>query len=428
MVVQFLFSLSSGNCERFARNRNNLRAQRETTMINLRLQEARQLAVMGQLLSAPNPESVLEVVRWLGSVQVDPTNVVARTEHLVLWSRLGKLYRREDLDRLLWKDRTLFEYRAHIVPTSDYAIYKHVMRKYPDVSRGERTRHRYIKQWLKSNAKLRYRILLQLRRKGPLSSRDMEGQAAVAWRTGGWNDQKRKQVGRMLDVLGARGEIAIVGRDKQELVWDLAERWFPSDLPRVSQKDVDRINLERQIRTRGIAKTSQFTFGFAGRPPGWEKILQEFVQEGTAIPVKVEGLSGLWYAHKEILGRRFQPRTTLLSPFDRLISNRERTQELFAFNYRLEIYVPPAKRRFGYYVLPILHGDRLIGRIDPTFDKSSGELRIRAVYAEEHGEPEAGADVARAIRELGTWLGASRVSVASIPKVWERAFAANPVT
>ena len=355
-------------------------------------------------------------------MQMDPTNVVARTEHLVLWSRMGQHYRREELDRLLWKDRSLFEYHAHIVPTSDYPIYSEVMRRYPDVSRGERTRHRYIKGWLKSNAKLRQQILTQLRRKGPMCSRDLEGKAAVAWQTGGWNDRKQKQVGQMLEVLWRRGEIAVTGREGQERVWDLAERWLPTHKSGLSPKDLARTILEKQLRSRGIAKVSQFGFGFDGRPPGWESCLQDIIREGIAIPVRVEGLKGLWYAHKEILAREFRPRTTLLSPFDRLISNRQRTQELFDFNYRLEIYVSPTKRKFGYYVLPILHGDRLIGRIDPLFNRSSGEFLVKAVYAEEQAEPQAGASAAHAIRELAAWIGATRLSVGTVPKVWQQAF------
>lgn len=377
---------------------------------------------MGQLLSDPKPESILDVVRWLGSLQMDPTNVVARTEHLVLWSRIGQRYRREELDRLLWKERSLFEYHAHIVPISDYAMYREVMRSYPDVSRGERTRHRYIRGWLKSNAKLRQQILTQLRSKGALCSRDLEGKAAVAWRTGGWNDRKQKQVGQMLEILWRRGEIAVVGREGQERVWDLAERWLPTDESNLSPKDLARMLVERQLRARGVAKSSQFGFGFDGRPPGWESVLQDLISEGTAIPVNVEGLKGLWYVHKEILRRRFRPRTTLLSPFDRLISNRERTQALFDFDYRLEIYVTPTKRRFGYYVLPILHGDRLTGRIDLLFDRSSGELRVKAVYAEKHADHQTGAPVARATKELASWLGATRLSVGTVPKVWRPAF------
>jgi uncharacterized protein len=358
-------------------------------------------------------------------LQMDPTNVVARTEHLVLWSRIGQHYRREELERLLWKERSLFEYHAHIVPTSDYAIYKGMMRKYPDVSRGERTRHRYIQQWLKSNAKLRQQILSQLRRKGPLCSRDMEGKAAVAWRTGGWNDRKQKQVGQMLEILWRRGEIAVVGREGRERVWDLAERWLPADKSHLSSKDVARITVDRQLRSRGIAKPSQFAYSLIGKPPEWEIVLKDIIREAIAIPVKVEGLKGPWYAHKEILERQFEPRTTLLSPFDRLISNRQRTQELFDFDYHLEIYVPPAKRRFGYYVLPILHGDRLIGRLDPLFDRDSGELHVNAVYAEKRAEPQTGLPVTRAIQELAAWLGATRLSVGTVPKVWQHAFTAT---
>ena len=138
-----------------------------------------------------------------------------------------------------------------------------------------------------------------------------------------------------------------------------------------------------------------------------------------AIPTRVGDLKGPWYVHADVLDRPFRPRTTLLSPFDDLISDRDHTEQLFDFRFRLEIYVPKAKREFGYFVLPILHGDRLIGRIDPKFDRATGVLNVNAVYAEERAPADAGPAVRRAIQELGAWRGATDIRFTrKVPSVW----------
>jgi uncharacterized protein YcaQ len=154
----------------------------------------------------------------MGGLQIDPTNAVARAEQLVLWSRLGP-YDLAELERLRWDDRQLFEYRAYIVPTSEFAVHRESMRRYP---RGDYARGRYIREWVKANAGFRRYILRELRRRGPLPSRGLEDRAEVPWRTGGWNDGKN--LGRMLDILWFSGAIAVVGRDGNERLWDLAER------------------------------------------------------------------------------------------------------------------------------------------------------------------------------------------------------------
>jgi len=134
----------------------------------------------------------------------------------------------------------------------------------------------------------------------------------------------------------------------------------------------------------------------------------------------VNGLAGEWFVYKPALERRpFRPRTALLSPFDQLVSNRERTEELFGFRFKLEIYVPPAKREFGYYVMPVLHGERLIGRIDPVFDRKSRTLTVKAVYAERDAPPGAAAGVARAIRDLARWVGARRIDISPSRSPWQ---------
>jgi hypothetical protein len=379
------------------------------TTVNL--ERARQIAVAAQLLSASRRKGIVETVEHLGSVQMDPTNAVARTELLLLWSRLGN-YDTAELTRLL-AARELFEYWAYIVPAGDLDLHRETMLRFP---RGDAARPVYIREWMRQNDAFRRYVLRELRRRGPLRSRDLEDRAVVPWWTGGgWNDGK--SLGRMLDYLWFAGTIAISGRDGSERVWDLAERAYPkTQRPR----DEARRILEKQLRWRGLARLDQFGKAWDGRPPGWERAWRGLLREGVAVSVEVEGLPGEWFAHRDALEQRFRPRTTLLSPFDKLISNRERTEELFGFRFRLEIYVPKAKREYGYFVLPILHGERLIGRIDPLFDSKTGVLRVNNVYAEPNAPADAGPAVAKAIRELAGWLGAGEIAYGPAPKAWRR--------
>ena len=368
-----------------------------------------------QLLSAPRPRSILEVVDALGSVQMDPTRTVARTEHLVLWSRLGRMFRVAELERLLWAQRSLFEYRAFILPTSQYPVHRETMRRYPSTSAG---RHEYIRAYLRENQPFRWYVLGRLRREGPLPTRAFEDRSAVGWRTGGWNDDGRN-TSMMLEVLWAKGEVMIAGRAGQERIWDLASRSLPSDAPRPRAGDEARSLLDIQLRALGISKVSRFGWTFEGsRPPGWERALAELEREGRAIRVTVDGLTGERWAHVEVLDRSFRGRTVLLSPFDRLIHDRARAEELFGFRFRLEIYVPKAKREFGYFVMPILHGDRIVGRIDPHFDRTANVLRIDAGYAEPDAPADAWPAIRKQIDDLAAWLGAEDVVLPELPSVW----------
>ena len=387
---------------------------------------ARRLCVQGQLLSAPRPTSIAQVVGDLGMVQLDPTSAVARTEHLVLFSRLGRRFRIAELERMLWQDRSLFEYWVHIVPTADYGVHRESMRRFPSRGQYEGTkRRRYYTAWLQANAGFRRYVLRELRDRGPLRARDLEDRAAQGWETGGWNDERGRSVAMMLDLLWFKGEVMIVGRDGQQRLWDLASRSLPVDEPRLPQREVARRVVEGSLRARGVATTSQFGSTFDGRPPGAERAFRELVQEGVAVPVTIEDRPGEWFAHADLMGRPFRGRTVLLSPFDDLISDRDHTESLFDFFYRIEIYVPKAKRRWGYFVLPILHGDRLIGRIDPKFDRTTWVLNVNAVYAEDRAPASAGPAVASSIRELAAWLGASDIAFGStVPSMWKRSLRA----
>jgi uncharacterized protein YcaQ len=393
--------------------------------VRLSSQEARRLTILGQMLGGRRPRGVVEAVEGLGRVQVDPTSVVDRAERLVLWSRIGA-YDRDELRRALEAPpRQLFEYAAFLIPVTEMALHQPVMRRYP---RPEYTRGRYIREWLDDNATFRRYVLDELRARGPLRSRDLDDRAEVPWRTGGWNDGKN--TGRMLEIVWQAGEIAISRREGGQRVWDLFERVFPAaGRAEPLLDEVVAIELmERQLRVSGFVAPgwgSALDYRLPAREVGEETLKAD----GTAVPVTIDRLPGEWLAHRDLLealeGDAWQPRTSLLSPFDPLIGDRERTEALFDFRFRLEIYLPAERRHYGYYVMPILDGDALIGRIDPAYDRKRKTLSVHAVFSEPNAPPDAGERVAGAIGELAAWLGAESIEVESeVPAPWRAAFAA----
>jgi uncharacterized protein len=400
---------------------------------------ARRLVLSRQHLTGPPPmaagrEAIMAVATDLASLQLDPISVVARSHQLVLWSRLGR-YDLADLDTLLWGERRLFEYWAHaaaIVCTEDYPIHSLLMRRYP----SPRSAHnRRLRTWLAANQALRRSILRQLRAAGPLPTRALEDRAATAWPSSGWT--AGRNVDRMLDVLWTQGRIMVAGRQGRQRVWDLAERVLPPWTPtrRPPEREVIRLAAQRSLRALGVATARDIDRHFtAGRYPGLAAALTSLERSGRVERVRLAadgaGPPGPWYVHADDLpllerlrAGNWRPRTTLLSPFDNLIIDRERTERLFGFRFRMEIYVPKAARRFGYYVLPILHGDRLIGRVDPAMDRASGRLVVNAIHAEPDAPAAAGPGVAAALQELAAFLGADGVDLGQPPpERWRGAF------
>ena len=340
-------------------------------MTTLTKAEARRVAVRAAGL-AGGPESVLEAAEWLGDLQLDPTRAVERSHLLVLWSRLGPFDRRQ-LERLLWEDRLLFEHSAFVYPTRDLAVHAARMRGYPsDVTLGP-TRATKIREWLEANVEAERYVLAELRRRGPLLSRDLDDRTLVPWRTGGWNDGKNVPI--LLEHLWGRGQILVSAREGAERVWDLAQRVLPQ-LAAVEQ-------LDPWEGLRGRYLVAMRSAGVS-RPTSWQRrAARELAEAGSLERVTIDDLGGEWYAHPDALADDgFEPRVTLLSPFDHLIRDRERTLALWDFDFRLEIYVPKAKRRYGYFVMPVLDGDELVGRIDALVDRASGRLVINAVHPE----------------------------------------------
>jgi uncharacterized protein YcaQ len=360
------------------------------------------MAVAGQLLPAPKGTGILDVVRHVGYLQLDPTNSIARNHLLVLWSRLGS-YDEADLERLRWEDRKLYEYSAAIVPVEDHGIHETAMRRYPNAYSFAD----WVNTWIRDNAALRRSIVSQLRRNGPLPSRELKFTADRGWESTGWTNERN--VTRMLDFLHAKGKVVIAGRSGQQRLWDLGDRWLPKNESKLTLGEAERRVVERSARNLGVAtaKEIQHEF-FAGGPwPGAQKAIESLVRDGRLVRAEVEGLRGERFVHVDLL--KPPPRrshTTFLSPFDPLIRNRDRTEAFWDFHFRIEIYVPKEKRQYGYFVLPILHGDDLVGRIDPVFDRKAGVLRVNNVWWEP-GKKEVPLD--KPLGRLAAFVGADRI-------------------
>jgi uncharacterized protein YcaQ len=319
--------------------------------------EARRIAVRAQLLDG-SATDVLSTVRHLGRLQIDPIATVAPPQYLVLWSRLGS-YDRAELDRLLWEERKLIEWDAFIWPIEDLPLVRARMRRW------RKRENAWVRDFLQANARFRRYVLRELERNGPLLSRRLQhdlmapGDAHRWWGT--------RQVGLMLEILHARGEIAVAGREGKQRLWDIAARVFP-ETETVPLREAERLIEKKRQRSLGV----------------WKE-------------------RGAWKTHPEIPDDPVPDRVTVLSPFDRLIHDRDRAEALFDFHYRLEMYVPKAKREYGYYVLPLLQGDRIVGRVEPRFDRKTGELAVLGEWGDTSRLDEA-------LAELGTFLGAATIN------------------
>ena len=399
---------------------------------------ARRLAITVQRLAGTpprsSPKAVLGVIRSIRCVQLDPIAVVARSPLLVLGSRVAG-FDPKHLDRLLWRDHSVYEYWAHaasVVLTEDHPIHAWYMRQYLRDDGSAWNRRRL--DWMAANAKLKRSVLAQVRRDGPVLARRISGGlTGESWRSSGWTNERN--VDRMLGFLWASGRVMVAGREGIQKRWDLTERVLPADAPRerLSDLEVTRRAVERSLRGLGVGTAKHIRSHFTrDRYPELNRVLAEFERTGRIERVVVEHdgapMPGTWYVHSDdmpLLERiergRWEPRATMLSPFDNLIADRARAELLFDLSYRMEIYVPKAKRRYGYYSMPVLDGERFVARVDPAMDRANRRLLIRAVHAEPgvRTTRESGRPVAKAVRDLASRLGATEIELdGSVPAAW----------
>ena len=391
-----------------------------STSIDLSLDAARRLAVFKQGLygrpPAPSKEALLDSIRRTGLLQLDTINVVARSHYLVMLSRVG-LYDPADLDALLYPDRCLFEQWAHaacLIPVEDYEFFSPAI-----LARRERSIQPWVASRLGDDAdEVLEAVLAEVRKRGPVASRDFDdprGQRGTWW---DWKPAKTA-----LEVLFRQGYLMVDHRVNFQRYYDLAERVLPAsaDPPSYTVGDWHRWAVRRGLACLGVATAGHVSDYYRLKKPATRSTIAGLAQEGVVVPVQVEGWQDTAYLDPADLplvaeiqaGAYPSTLTTFLSPFDNLIWDRERVRELFGFDYRAEMYQPAAKRKYGYFVLPILHNGRLVGRMDPKADRKAKTMLVRAIYLEP-GEALADdllAGIARALREFMAFHGSETLVV-----------------
>ena len=346
-------------------------------------QEARRLAVRAQLLTAERPTEIVPTIEALTMLQIDPTAAIAPSADLMLWTRLGGGYRPEQLTAAL-DARQLWEHNAMVRPVSQLDLFRPTMAISP---RGEQAR-----AWLDANDGFRRDVLARLESDGPLLSRDIADTSQVTWPSSGWTNDRN--VTQLLEMLAIGGHVAIAGRQGRQRLWDLGSRVLPAATePLMDLEEARRERGRRQLLSLGIVRVN------TGHTPAEPLHIDE-----QGVEAEVEGLPGTWRVAEELLGGGFAGRTALLSPFDRMVHERGRLVELFDFEYTLEMYKPAAKRRWGYFALPILHEDRLVGKLDAAADRRAGVLRVARVHEDGDWDAATRAAVDAEIAALAAWL------------------------
>ena len=398
----------------------------------------RRLVITKQRLGGTKPprsnsEAIVSVIRDLAYVQWDPVPTIAPSHLLSLWSRIDG-FKPADLERLLWKERSVFEYwapMASLVLTEDYPLYHSLMRRYPDsLSDSWGNQREGARKFLASHAPLRRRLRAALKH-GPLRVGDFEDHVRTQRKKEDWT--AASDVSAMLLQMSMAGEVMVVGHAGNQNLWGLTEGFLPEWTERgnLSEEEASRLSATRALKALGTATPRELNYYFVrGRYRDLPGTLGDLESAGEIHRVQIEGsnVREERYVHDEDLRRLEGDRTSgwsarlsLVPPFDNLVYSQPRTQRLFGFDYVREQFLPKEKRRYGTYVLPIVWGDRLIGRIDPRIDRTENSLVVNAVHAEPGapGDRDVADRIGETIAGLGKFVGARTVRYARrVPAVW----------
>ncbi|BDZ42099.1 hypothetical protein GCM10025865_13980 [Paraoerskovia sediminicola] len=369
------------------------------TAHHLTQDQARRIAVHAALLADERPRDLLDTARRLTMLPLDQTRAVAPAAELVLWSRLGHSHRPGDLDDAI-DSQQIVEVAGHWRSIDDVALHRAEMAAWPTPGPWKEWHHR-LHDWVAANEAARRDVLERLRQEGPSPISALPDTCVVPWRSSGWNDGKSTRM--LVNQLVQRGEVAVAGRSDRERTYDLAERVYPDTaVPSLAEAEAELDR--RRLRAFGIARAGAVYQ--QGDPVG----------SGEAgEPAVVEGVRGRWRVDPEALDALDRPapaRTELLAPFDVLLHDRKRMDDLLGFDYTLEMYKPREKRRWGYYALPVLRGDLLVGKVDASADHEAGELLLHAVHEDEPFDDDTRSAVESAVADLASRLG---LTVAEAP-------------
>ncbi len=378
----------------------------------LSLPQARRIALVAQ--GFRDPRHTLPTMRTFsrtlartGVLQVDSVNVLQRAHYMPLYSRMGP-YDTSLLTRASeQRPRRVVEYWAHVqafMPVELWPVMQHRMQAWR--ARGHEWRV------LREKPGLAASLLAEIHEVGASTARHLDDGLPKSREHWGWNWSDTREV---LNHLFLAGELAIAGRNPQfEPLYDLPERVIPAEhlhAPTPTREEADLELVRRAARSHGIATEQCLRDYFRMRSDATRPAIQTLLEQGELVPATIEGWARPAYLHCEAqLPRRVHARA-LLSPFDPLVWERERTEQIFDFHYRIEIYVPEPKRQFGYYVLPFVLGDQIVGRVDLKADRRSGVLLVKAAYAEPGAPSETAPELAAELRDLATWLGLDDIAV-----------------
>ncbi len=361
------------------------------TVHRLTREEARGVAARAAMLLDDAPTDLATTTRRLTMLPLDQTTAVSPAAELVLLSRLGEDHRPGDLVEAVVTQRVV-ELAGAWRPVEDAGLYRAEMAAWPTYGTWKAWHHQ-LSAWVAANEGCRREVLEELRREGALPVGALPDTCVRPWRSSGWNDGKDTRM--LLEQMVQRGEVAVAGRHGRERVYDLAERVYPDEpAPPLEEALAERDR--RWLRATGIARAGDVFQN--GEPVGAG-------QAGE--PAVVEGLRGAWRVDPEALAALevdASEQTWLLAPFDVLVHDRRRMVDLLGFDYALEMYKPRRRRRWGYYALPVLHGDRLIGKVDASADQDAGELLLHAVHEDEPFDARLRAAVEARVADLARWL------------------------
>jgi uncharacterized protein YcaQ len=383
--------------------------------IEFSVEAARELLLAAQGLgSAPKratKDDVRGIIRRMGVLQIDSISVVARSPYLVLWSRLGP-YEPRWLDELL-AEGAIFEYWSHaacFIPIEDYGLYRRLM-----IEGGEKTR-----TWMQAHSEEIEHVMERVNENGPVRAAEF---ARTDGRAGGWWEWKPEK--RALEHLFAAGELMISRRENFHRVYDLRERVLANALPdwedalAPNEQEVRRALALKAVRALGLAVARWVPDYFRMPKKGVSGLLEDLADEGSLLRARIGDEPAYVHpdnaepAEKILSGGLQSSVTTLLSPFDPVVWDRARALELFDFDYKIEVYTPAARRRYGYYSLPILHNGALVGRLDAKAHRKQGTFEVKAIHLES-GVPvseDLTAGISGALRDCAGWHATPEIVV-----------------